>query len=308
VRCERGQATIEWSGLVLLASLTLGGLLAFGPRVDGRSLGGLIAHSLVCAVRSCAHDDDQLVAAYGARDAALVRRFAPNIVYEPGTYTLPVDFRQCRSHRCSDAPDDQHLDTHRSTRGGVPATAFTHVVHSGGRTYLQYWLYYPDSNSVFPGSRQMWDVVQAASLGLAGRYPGFHYDDWEGYQVELDPDGRAVARATAHQGYQSCKFARCHNEWMPVTGWTRVSKGSHAGHIPTVATQAGPHRPFGSAPTQTRDRPAIQGVDVEERTTTAAGLRLVPLEQVSTLGLKFDGITPPWRKGVYRQPHSNSTS
>jgi hypothetical protein len=126
--------------------------------------------------------------------------------------------------------------------------------------------------------------------------------------VEVDPDGRALARATAHQGYQSCKFPSCHDKWMPVTGWTRVSTGSHAGHIPVVATQAGPHRPFGSAPTQMRERPAIQGIDVQERTTTAAGLRLVPIEQVNTAGLKFDGITPPWRKGVYRQPHSNSTS
>ena len=124
---------------MLLVSLALGGVLAFGPRVDGRSFGGAIAHAIVCAVRSCAHEDDQLVSAYGARDAALVRRYAPNIVYEPGTYTLPVDFRQCRSHRCSDAPDDPQLDVHRSTRGGVPATAFTHVVHSGGSTYVQYW-------------------------------------------------------------------------------------------------------------------------------------------------------------------------
>src|SRR5438128_5966864 len=181
---ERGQATVEWTAVVLVVCLALAGLLAVGPRVDGRSLGGLLAHSVVCAVRGCAGEADGLVAAYGARDAALVRRFAPNIVYEPGTYTLPVDFRQCRSHRCSDAPDDQHLDVHRSTRGGVRATAFTHVVRDGGRTYVQYWLYYPDSNSVFPGSRQLWGIARAVTLGLAGRYPGFHYDYWEGYQVE----------------------------------------------------------------------------------------------------------------------------
>ena len=27
-----------------------------------------------------------------------------------------------------------------------------------------------------------------------------------------------------------------------------------------------------------------------------------------TAGLKFDGITPPWWKGVYTEPRSNSTS
>jgi hypothetical protein len=219
-----------------------------------------------------------------------------------------VDFRQCRSHRCSDAPDDPQLDVHHSARGDVPATAFTHVVHSGGHTYLQYWLYYPDSNSVFPGSRQLWDVARYATLGAAGRYPGFHRDDWEGYQVEVDPGGRALARATAHQGYQSCKFMRCRNRWMPVTGWTRVSKGSHAGHIPTVAVRGNLHRPHGSKPWVVADRPAYPGIDLEERTTTAAGLRLVPIEGVDTAGLRFDGITPPWRKKVYTQPRSHSTS
>ena len=48
--------------------------------------------------------------AYGRDDAQLVRKFAPNIVYEPGTHTMPVDFRRCRSHHCSDAPDDQSLE------------------------------------------------------------------------------------------------------------------------------------------------------------------------------------------------------
>src|SRR3712207_8995952 len=88
--------------------------------------------------------DDSLAAAYGDRDADLVRRFAPNIVYEPGTHTLPVDFRECQSHHCSDAPDDPSLDVARSTRTGTRATVFTHVVHRGGETFLQYWFYYPE--------------------------------------------------------------------------------------------------------------------------------------------------------------------
>src|SRR5207248_1616634 len=123
-----------------------------------------------------------------------------------------------------------------------------------------------------------------------------------------DPGGRALARATAHSGYQSCKSPSCHNKWMPVTGWTRVSKGSHAGHIPTVGVQAGPHRPFGSGPVSVTYRPAYPGLDVQERTTTAAGLRLVPIEVVRKAGLKFDGITPPWQKEVYTHPRSHTTS
>jgi hypothetical protein len=43
VGSQSGQATVEWVGIVLLVALVLGLLLAFAPRVDGRSLGVLIA-------------------------------------------------------------------------------------------------------------------------------------------------------------------------------------------------------------------------------------------------------------------------
>src|SRR5919197_245026 len=119
---ERGQATIEWTALVTLVALLLGALVAVVPVIDGRSFGG----------------------PSGGRAPALPRRYAPNIVYEPGTFTLPVDFRACRSHWCSDAPDDEGLEVHASTRGRVPAAAFTHVLHRGAETFLQYWFYYPD--------------------------------------------------------------------------------------------------------------------------------------------------------------------
>src|SRR3954468_20672715 len=121
---ERGQASVEWMALVLLVALVLGALVAFVPVVDGRSLGSSLAHAIVCAARGdCDRGNDALVDAYGASDAELLRRFSPNVVYEPGTRTLPVDFRRCRSHACSDAPDDPALDTARSNRG-IPAAAF----------------------------------------------------------------------------------------------------------------------------------------------------------------------------------------
>ncbi len=81
-----------------------------------------------------------MAAAYGAEDAELVRRLAPGIVYEPGTFTLPVDFRECRAHACSDARDDRDLDVHAALRGGARATVFTHVVRSDGETFVQFWL------------------------------------------------------------------------------------------------------------------------------------------------------------------------
>jgi hypothetical protein len=145
---EGGQATVEWAGILLILSLALGGLAAVAPPVDGRSYGGFLAHRVFCAVRGGCDDGDAALAdAYGERDAALVRAHAPNLVYEPGERQLPVDYRRCRRTGCADAPDDRDLDAHR-TLSGERATVFTRVIRREGRTYIQYWLYYPDSKTV----------------------------------------------------------------------------------------------------------------------------------------------------------------
>ncbi|MEA2467410.1 MAG: hypothetical protein QOJ57_1536 [Thermoleophilaceae bacterium] len=309
---ERGQATVEWTGLVLLVALVLAALVAVAPVVDGRSLGSALAHSIVCATRGdCDRGNDALVDAYGPDDAQLLRRFAPNIVYEPGTLTLPVDFRRCRAHRCSDAPDDPSLDAARSNRG-VPAAAFTHVVRRDGATFLQYWFYYPDSNTVLGPSSSIWTH---SPLGAVGGYPGYHEDDWEAYFVRIDAGGDASVRATSHHGYQGCKERRCRNRWMQWTGWTRVSKGSHAGHIPLETEWVRDGRvQFSLEPSLVRPygyRPLYPGVDLHERTTGGAGLDLIPIETLPPAVLSetsWDGIAPPWLKEVYLEPMSNSTS
>lgn len=121
-------------GVVLLVCVACGAAVAAGAGVvDGRPFGAELARAVVCAVRGgCESGDDELAEAYGASDAALVRAYAPGLVYEPRTRTLPVDFRSCRSHRCSDAPDEQGLDVHRSGRGRR-ATVFTHLARDGDR-------------------------------------------------------------------------------------------------------------------------------------------------------------------------------
>ena len=128
--CERGQATIEWTAVVLLVALAFATFLAVAlPHVDGRSYGGAIARAIVCAVRGgCDDGRDALASAYGQGDAELVREYAPSIVYEPGEKEIPIDYRQCRTTACGDAPDDRSLDVSQ-TSAGVPASVFTHVVH-----------------------------------------------------------------------------------------------------------------------------------------------------------------------------------
>jgi hypothetical protein len=287
----RGQASLEWIGVVLLVACALAALMAVAAPVDGRPIGAALARTIVCAVkRDCGAEHAALVRAYGEHDAGLVRSAAPGLVYEPGTLTLPVDYRRCRSHRCSDAPDDRDLDVSRAARGGAVATAFTHVVHRGRRTFVQYWLYYPDSPSTWMHSHGI-----LKTLGI--RDPAFHPDDWEGYQLRIDPDGSRWVRATAHGGYRWCKgppaaldrvgiTGGC-DRWGPVNGWTRVSRGSHAGHIPRLTPGHGLH----------------------ERQTSAPNLRLVPLETLDRRGYRPlpGGIDPPWTKEVFRNPAAGSS-
>jgi hypothetical protein len=323
---ERGQATIEWTALVLLGALALGALLSFGAPLDGRSFGGFLAHRVACAAAGGCRDGDRaLVRAYGAAGAALVRAHAPNVVYEPGERQLPVDWRRCRRPRCADAPDERDLDVHRS-RAGERATVFTRVLRRGGRTFLQYWLYFPDSNTALAGSDRAWEAAwlvprMLGVVSAAPRYPGFHRDDWEGYVVRIDPDGSAWARASSHGRWQGCKDARCAGRWAPRSGWTRVSRGSHAGHIPMrtrVERRGAPAggsggRFAGFASVRRRRTPLLPGPQLRERTSTSEGLRLIPLEAP---GARRDrrgrpyrsnagGIDPPWRKEVYRDPLSD---
>lgn len=311
MRRERGQATVEWIGLVLLATLLLLGLLAIaGGRLPGGDLARAILARLVCAVKldgSCGDDGAALALAYGPELASAVREQAPDLLYERGMVALPVDYRRCRAPSCSDG-----ASTGVATRSasGEPVTAFTHVVDcraralatsrragydcSGdraGSTYLQYFFYYPTSSTAkaLPGDA------------------GFHLDDWESFHVRLEPGGTSSARASSHHGYNyefsklnagsdaggavgravngavEAIGARPRGGWGPATGQVHVSGGSHAGNA----------RRDGYAP---------------GRTTPGGRLRLIPVESLSDAdrAASFE-VVPPWRKPVYTDPESPET-
>lgn len=297
MRGEDGQANVEWVALVLVVAVALG---AGGAAVGvGVSASGL-ARAVRCGVLAgCRGEDAALERVYGADVAAQVRAWAPGIVYEPGTLALPVDFRRCRSHRCADAPEARGRDVWLARRGGARATVFTHVVdrqRAGGALYVQYWLFYPDSTWLGAAravSRA--PVVGGTPLGrLAGKASGHHRDDWESFQLRIGRDGTAMARASAHHGYAGRLRWPNLNEapvevrgrtgaWTPGTGWTRVSRGSHAGHIP--------------------DGPAA-----DERRTISNGLTLVPIESLTAAERATPfAIAPPWRKPVYSDPERTDT-
>lgn len=157
---ERGQATVEWTGLLWLVSLLLVGVLAVAAaRLPATDLARAIASTLLCAVRvsDACSARSELVAAYGPELAAVIAAEAPQIVYEEGMTALPVDFRTCRASGCGNGPDSGAV---WATNTGEATTAFVHVVdcrgkvrpdpaarrydctgERSGKLYIQYWLY-----------------------------------------------------------------------------------------------------------------------------------------------------------------------
>jgi hypothetical protein len=291
---ERGQATVEWTGLLWLISLLLVGVLAVAAaRLPATDLVRAIASTLLCAVRvsDACSARSELVAAYGPELAARIVAEAPRIVYEEGMSALPVDFRTCRGGECGNGPESGAVwesDTGQAT------TAFVHVVdcrgaearqnsvghydctgQRSGWLYIQYWLYYEDSTSLraLPGGA------------------GSHEDDWEGYQVRIRPGG-TDARATSHHGYNydgglgnwlSDAGLVHRSAWGPSTGRLYVSGGSHAGHV---------HDDRRPPP----------------RWTPADRLTLTPIETLDPAARRTRfAVVPPWRKRVYHDPEDQGT-
>jgi hypothetical protein len=315
IRGERGQATVEWVGLVLLVAALLAAVLAVGgTRLPGTELARAIWARMACAIAlsdSCS-SDPELAAAYGPELASLVRAEAPELRYEDGSSAIPVDFRSCRGADCGNGPRSGAV-THSNT--GAPVAAFVHVVDcrlstleaigtaaatfrclgpSMGNLYIQYWLYYEDSTSLrdLPGSI------------------GHHEDDWESYQVRIGPGG-TEARASSHHGYDydggprnwlsDAGFVH-RGAWGPATGSTYVSGGSHAGHVHEDGDPPEPGgRPSGDAPLPPTDsRPP--------RWTPADHLALIPIETLAprVRHTRF-AIVPPWKKVVYFYPEWRTT-
>jgi hypothetical protein len=287
---ESGQATPEWVGLILLVSLLMASMAALGLRIPGVAIAGAIGERIVCAAglgSSCGWAATPLASAYGEELAQMVASSVPELRYEKGMSSLPVDFRRCRQDACANGPGAGSVS---ESFEGEPVTAFTHVIDcrgpdldphfdcSGARAgtvYVQYWLYWPGS---------------ATSRALFGDR-GFHDDDWESFQVKI-ASAETDSRASSHHGYN---YGGGPANWLSDAGitsrpaWDRdlgsyyISGGSHAGH----ATDDGG-----------RGR----------RWTPGNAIRLVPIESLDAeaLATKFE-IIPPWLKDVYSDPENEGT-
>ena len=240
INSERGQGTVEWIALLALVAALIAFLATLaGLALPGFALAQAIASRLVCAVElngGCGAGGSALVSAYGEELARTISAHAPELVYEPGMRAVPVDYRSCREDPCSLGPESGEV---RRSFEGEPVTLFTHAVYcrgsaepppggdydcSGARAgslYLQYWAYYPGSNTKVYGE------------------DGFHHDDWESEQVRLGAES-GEARASSHHGYNydggpmswpSDTGLVSRSAWDRSTGKLFVSDGSHAGHV-----------------------------------------------------------------------------
>ena len=295
-RSERGQATVEWVGLVSLVLALFAVVLAVGPGLPGVGLARAIAAKLACAVRladgCAAGSPNPLVAAYGDDLAKLVRDNAPELVYEADSSALPVDFRSCRGPVCGNG---QRSGAVRRSNTGEPAAAFVHVVdcraeasaaseRSGfdcsgeraGNVYVQYWLYYEDSVSLrdVPGD------------------PGFHQDDWESFQVRISPAG-VDDRASSHHGYNYDGGIR---SWLSDAGIVQPPRLG-PGDRPRVRLRRQPRRPRARG---RPERPAA--LDAARRARADPDRDARPRHRRTRFA-----ITPPWRKPVYRDPEDEGT-
>jgi Flp pilus assembly pilin Flp len=149
---ERGAATVEYAGLVLLVAALIATLIAAvassPPTTAAHELGSTLARRLRCAPAlpgPCWRDP--LTLAYGRPLAGAVRALAPSphtAAAADGSPLLPVDFRYCRSESCAvpkPGPEGRHL-----TGSGRRTTAFTVVEderRSSGIVRISYWLYRP---------------------------------------------------------------------------------------------------------------------------------------------------------------------
>ena len=293
-REEHGQSTVEWVGLILIVSLGIAFLGALaGLGLPGAALAHTVASKIICATGladDCGGPGSDLAVAYGAEVAEAVSEHVPDLLYEESMRELPVDYRDCREDAC--ATIEEGGGPVSETSEGLPATGFVHVVDcrpdgiaaataqgydcSGDRAgalYIQYWLYYPDSQTDPFGDR------------------GYHPDDWESFQVRLT-GGVADARASSHHSYNheggignwaSDAGIDPKPGWGPFAGTYFVSAGSHAGHV------EGDH-----------DGGAY---------TPGSDLVLIPIEPIGASGAD-DGlfaVVPPWLKDVFRDPEAQGT-
>ena len=297
-----GQSTVEWTGLVLLVSVTLVGLFSVGVVPSPAALAHSIQKAILCATAGGGKcPGETSLDRYGDEVAALVRKYRPEIRFGDDLLGMPVDFRVCRSPACAEpGPGAGPI----RSGAGEGLTLFTRVVdcRSGecdgpadGNLYIQYWAYFPES-ATFRG---------VPILGARGHHP----HDWESTQVRIGRDGSVSQRASSHAGYNHGRSSGnwasdagielpagadrllgrdSPGGWGPWTGRWLIEGGSHAGNV---------------SDRKSEDRYPVAVPKGRARLVPLEALRDDPLARPA----RFEPITPPWRKRVWSDPEATGT-
>ncbi len=146
MRDERGAASVEQAGLILLVAVlcaaVAGAVLSRGGEETSRELARAVAQKIRCAAHGPGPCwQDPLTEAYGRPLAGLVRALAPVPAGAGALGLLPVDFRRCRQTSCA-APGERPELT-ASNRRVTAFVAVTDERRGQGTVTIDYWLYRP---------------------------------------------------------------------------------------------------------------------------------------------------------------------
>ena len=256
---------------MLVVALALAGLGYAAARLDAWRLGDALIDAIVCAVGDGC-PVGSLEDAYGDRaraNAAKVRaqhRLRAAQRAAAGRLSpLPVG-RLLERSRSGGGDRSSRISACRSPRSRTSSTGGP----KAGRS----------TSSTGSTSRRASAEESAASSGpspTAG--PGFHPDDWEGYQIRIAPGQIGSRRA------------------RPRTASTRTSSTRPAGDRGPAGTGC---RAEATPATSSRGRPvsAARALD---------SVRLVPLELLRNTDVHRFEVSPPWEKAVYRDPESEAS-
>jgi len=143
---ERGAASVEQAGLILLVALLFAAVAGAALSRQGETESRELARAVAQKIRCAAHGpgpcwQDPLTEAYSRPLAGLVRALAPVPDGAGALGLLPVDFRRCRQPSCA-APSDRAGLT-ASNRRVTAFVAVDDARRQNGTITIDYWLYRP---------------------------------------------------------------------------------------------------------------------------------------------------------------------
>jgi hypothetical protein len=146
MRDERGAASVEQAGLILLVAVLIaavaGAVLSRGGQAESRELARAVAQKIRCAAHGPGPCwQDPLTEAYGRPLAGLVRALVPVPEGAGALGLLPVDFRRCRQAGC--AAPGQRPELTASNRRVTAFAAVDDRRRHDGTVVIDYWLYRP---------------------------------------------------------------------------------------------------------------------------------------------------------------------